>query len=112
MIIGTKNRFMRNASMLRPTSHITGFAAASLIAMLGALSMPAYADDSEIFIQQQVTSGATNIMLIIDSSGSMWNTAVSTTTTVLNPYNSTLTYSDGLEWQRRMRTRPGLFQAK
>jgi type IV pilus assembly protein PilY1 len=50
---------------------------------------PAHADDSEIFITKGKTGDASNLMLIIDSSGSMHKTA----SLVPRPYNSTLTYS-------------------
>jgi type IV pilus assembly protein PilY1 len=51
---------------------------------------PAHADDSEIFITKGKTGDASNLMLIIDSSGSMHKTA----SLVPRPYNSTLTYSN------------------
>lgn len=67
------------------------FAAFSLITLL--CGTGARADDSEIFIQTEVEGSAANLLLIIDSSGSMHDTAVSQTKTP-SPYDSTLKYSD------------------
>lgn len=74
--------------MVRMISRTLRLFSGALFVLLSAV--PAHADDSEIFITKGKPGAASNLMLIIDSSGSMHKTAVKTA----RPYNSTLTYSN------------------
>jgi hypothetical protein len=56
-------------------------------ALLGLCAAAVWADDSEIFIQKEISGGAANLMLILDSSGSMHNVAVTKSVEVVKPYN-------------------------
>lgn len=78
--------------MRRATFRALSFATASLLTVMS--SFTAQADDSEIFIQKEVKGDSANLLLIIDTSGSMHQIAETSSTTITNPYNSTLEYPD------------------
>jgi type IV pilus assembly protein PilY1 len=62
--------------------------AAFIAALVFGAAAPTRADDSEIFFTTTVSGGNANLMLVIDTSGSMGLAA----TTMTAPYDSTLTY--------------------
>src|SRR5437868_14447229 len=72
--------------MHRLSHKFLGLTATLLVVGAGA---PARADDTEIFFTETKSGGDANLMLILDTSGSMGDTATSTP----QPYDSTLSYS-------------------
>jgi type IV pilus assembly protein PilY1 len=76
----------------RSLNHALKAAAALLVLVAGSM---ARADDTEIFFTETVSGGDANLMLVLDTSGSMALTA----TTSPQPYDSTLTYGlSGWRW--------------
>lgn len=74
------------------------FRLATIAATVGCLggSMTAQADDTEIFFNSTSSSGSNaNILLILDTSGSMNRTAMSVSTGEVAPYDDDEDYSDG-----------------
>jgi type IV pilus assembly protein PilY1 len=74
-------------------SFTRGFRFIAVALMSTCLGSVAQADDSEIFIQKEISGGAANLLLVLDTSGSMHNTAV-TEGESQKPYDSRLRYPD------------------
>jgi type IV pilus assembly protein PilY1 len=73
--------------MNRMRHNLPSFLASAVLVL--ACASPARADDTEIFFTETVSGGDANLMLILDTSGSMDSIADTTP----GPYDSTLTYS-------------------